>query len=236
MKLWIKLLLTGAASFAGGFALGYFVRKKTAEVEIEEISEEELEKLTQEMAGKTEKTENDIFGEPPEIQPISQDEKEIYWKRWKEGKDETPADMYDTRSKETPDDAVTTEDVDGIEEYLNSLEDIEAGTMADWMRCMERPDGEYDPVELFWYDSDNVICDDNDEPLEDSEKHMGFDIRDQFYMIDDEMTGDPDIRVIFNHKTKTVYHITRVNASYAVKKRMEEYGSDGYDEDERSLL
>lgn len=236
MKLWMKLLLTGATSFAGGFALGYLVQKKTAEVEIEEISEEELEKLTKAAAGKTEETENDIF-ETPEIQPIPQDEKEAYFKRWKEGKEETPAEAYDTRTKETPDDVVTTEDVDGIEEYLDRLKDIEAGTMADWLRCMQRPDGEYDPIELTWYEADNIVCDDQGEPLEDSEKHMGFDIREQFYMTDDETTGDPDIRVIFNNKTHTIYHITRISGtSYAVMKRMEEYGRDGYDEDERSLL
>ena len=227
MKLLVKLLLTGVAAFGAGFAAGYFVRKKACEVEIEEISEEELQKLTQQMEEKQEEASNDIF-DVPETTPISNDEKEAYFRLWKESN----AEQYDTRAKEPPDDVVTTEDVDGIEEYLSHLEDIEPGTMADWMEWMSKPDGEYDTVELFWYDRDNVVCDEEGDPLLDSEKFMGFDIKEEFYLADEESTGDPDIRVIFNHKTKTIYHITRTNSSYAEIKRMEEFGRDGYDDED----
>lgn len=235
MKTWIKLVLTGVTAFAGGFSLGYFVRKKTSEVEIEEISQEELDKLVEDMkeAGKTEEASNDIF-ESMQNPQISQDEKEAYFKRWKED----PADIYDTRSSETPEDVVTDEDVEKIEEYLDGISEIEPGTMADWIKYSDRPDGEYDPIELIWYDADNVVCDEHGEPLDETEKFVGFDVKEEFYIADSETTGDPDVRVIFNHKTKSIYHITRVSdTSYSQRKRMEEYGYDGYDdEDGRPLL
>ena len=154
MKTWMKLVLTGVTAFAGGFVLGYFVRKKTSEVEIEEISQEELDKLVEDMkeAGKTEEASKDIF-ESMQNPQISQDEKEAYFKRWKED----PADIYDTRSSETPEDVVTDEDVEKIEEYLDGISEIEPGTMADWIKYSDRQDGEYDPIELIWYDTDNVV-------------------------------------------------------------------------------
>ena len=229
MKTWIKILITGVTTFVAGFAAGYFVHKKVSEVEIEEITEEELDELTSQVKEETGSTSNDI---PDNITSDAVNQsKEDYFKRWKT---EVPTnDIYDTRSKETPEDAVTNGDVEQIEDYLSNLEQIEAGTMADWMRHTSTPDGEYDPIEITWYEKDGVICDDHDDPLLNSEKYMGFDIQEEFQLVDPETTGDPDVRVIFNHKTKTIYHITRVNrTSYGRKKRLEEYGLDGYDEDE----
>ena len=230
MKLWMKLLLTGAASFAGGFALGYLVRKKTGEVEIEEVSEEELEKLTEEMKEKEPKEENTI-----ELAPVPADEKEAYFKRWKE---EGSTPDYDTRTKDSPDDVVvasdvTDEDLNSIEDYLHNLKDVEAGTMADWLRYVQSPEGEYDTVELIWYEKDDVVCDEDDEPLEDSEKFMGFDVNEQFQLVDPETTGDENVRVIFNHKTKSLYYITRVpGTAYSQMAKVREMSSREYDDED----
>lgn len=231
MKFCVKMLLTGLGAFGAGFAAGYFVRKKTTEIEIEEITEEELEELTKGLDGEGSKEQedesDDIFVSTvnPEVH-LEQEEKEAYFRQWKEKTSD-----YDTRSKDIPENVVT-EDVEGIEEYLDHLEGISPGTMADWMRCMEAPDGEYDTVELLWYDHDNVVTDTEGEPLIDSEKFMGFDVKDEFYLIDPDTTGDPDVRIIFNHKTKSVFHITRVSStSYAEMKRMEEFGEDGYEDE-----
>ena len=226
MKLWMKLLLTGIGSFAGGFALGYFVRKKAFEVQIEEISEEELEKLAGEQANEEN---NDIQVPEIAIEPIPQDEKEAYFKRWKE---EAPVEQYDTRSTDIPDDVtVTDEDLNSIEDYLHGLKDVEAGTMQDWMHWIQVPEGEYDTMELTWYEKDDVLCDDDGEPLMDSERYMGFNVGDEFDLIDPDTTGDENVRVIFNHKTHSLYYITRIpNTAYAQVHRMEELGHDGYDD------
>lgn len=229
MKLWMKLALTGVVAFVSGFAAGYFVRKKTGEVQIEEITEEELQKLAKEASqaeGKPEETENTDI-----VEPVPQDEKEAYFKRWKT--DAELQEQYDTRSKDSPDDVVVTdEDIEAIEEHLDKIKDIEAGTMQDWLHWLSQPEGEYDTVELKWYEKDDVVCDDEGNPLENSEKHMGFDISEQFMLVDPELTGDDDVRVIFNHKTHSLYYITRVSGlSYSQHKRLEDLGI-GPDEDD----
>ena len=233
MKTWVKVLFGGVGGFAAGFFVGYFVRKKAFEVQIEEVSEEELEKLAEEAEGINAEEENS--SEQPHFDPISQDEKEAYFKRWKsEAPEETEnADIYDTRSKETPDDVVVDEDLDAIEDYLEGVASIEAGNMQDWMHWTSVPDGEYDTLELTWYEKDDVICDENGEPLTDSEKFIGFDVDEQFKLIDPETTGDDDVRIIFNHKTHCLYYITRVsNTLYAQMRRHIEFGRDGYDDEE----
>ena len=229
MKTWVKMLLTGIAAFAAGFGAGYLAKKRT-EVSIEEITEDELNELMKEsleQEGKTKEAENDI----PEVATsnVSQDEKEIYFRRWKE----TPADIYDTRS-ESPEE-VETVDTEGIEDYLDKIDGIEPGTMADWMMVVDENGeyGEYDPIELIWYEKDNIITDEDGDQLDESDKYMGFDIKDEWVLADQDTTGDPNVRIIFNHKTKTVYHITRVSKiSYSRLRRKEEFEDDDYRDEE----
>lgn len=49
MRLWLKILLGVVGGFAGGFAAGFFTHKKINEVQFEEVSEEELDKLMESM-------------------------------------------------------------------------------------------------------------------------------------------------------------------------------------------
>ena len=227
MKPGIKLALSIAGSFVIGFAAGYLFRKKTFEVQIEEVSEEEFDELTKQIKETDNKTENDIqaFEQPA----VPQDEKEAYFKRWKE---EDPGSAYDTRTAESPEDVeVTDEDLNSISDYLKDLSYVEAGTMQDWVKYLTSPEGEYDTIELNWYEGDGVITDENDEPLEDSESYMGFDVSEQFQLVDPETTGDENVRIIFNHKTKSLYYINRIpHSAYSQMKRITELGNKGYDD------
>lgn len=227
MKLWMKITL-GVTTFLAGFGAGYFCRKKFSEVRIEEISEEELQQLT---AGQTTEEVTAEIAEEAQEAPLDipepvPDAKEAYFKRWK---DETA--QYDTQTKEPPDDIVVTdEEVEGAEDYLkDGLSEVESGSMEDWRHWMSlAPDGEYDPIELIWYEGDDVVVDENGVPLEDSDKFLGFDIQEEF----EEEGDEEDIRVVLNHKHHSIFHITRRKGAYSTQKRMEELGSDAYDEDD----
>ena len=62
---------------------------------------------------------------------------------------------------------------------------------------------------------------------------MGFNVSDQFKLVDPETTGDDDVRIIFNHKTKSIYCINRVqHAAYSQLARLKELGHDTDDEDD----
>lgn len=261
MKKVIGYLIVGVVSFAGGAAAGWIARKKTAEVTFEEVTaEEQAAEIAKDMGVEIQRP-IDIqeaidrtFGvvkekpqEVPEESKIIQldTQKEQYFKQWKA---EETAGKYDTRTKEEPKDVVLSEEEDleeGLDpEFLNSIAadeygrrkdgpDIEEGSMEDWDHWMGVPDGKYDPVEVWWFDEDNVLTDNEGDPLENPGKYMGFDVGQKFEEISEDTTGDPDIRVVYNHRYNTIYQIIRKHGSYGRKTAMEEYGDED-DEEDRS--
>ena len=108
------------------------------------------------------------------------------------------------------------------------------GVACDSDACDKGEDnGEYDPIELIWYEGDDVVCDEDGEPLEDSDKYLGFDIAEKFQ--DEELaeaSGDKDVRIVFNHQHHSIFFITRRQGSYSQHKRLEELGSDAYDDED----
>lgn len=167
-----------------------------------------------------------------------------YMNKWKA---EEAADKYDTRTKEVPKHVVTTDEEDDLEsgldhEFLDEVvreeryrrtgADIEAATMEDWDHWLGIQDGDYDCVEVWWFDEDNVLTDEKGEPLENPGRYMGFDVPQKFEEISEDTTGDPDIRVIYNHPEGAIFQIIRKHGSYDRKTSMEEFGDDGEDDDE----
>lgn len=258
MNKWIKLLLA-MTLFSSGFAAGYFVRKRS-EVSFEVVSEEELlaeaEKDAQnankgQFSGQEGVPTYRIEEEPEESKEgqetaissdsegIGEGQKIAYFRKWKA---EESLDKYSTFTSVEPDDPVS--DVEDIpdSDFMQVIEDdirkgisgpeIEAGTIEDWDHWVGIKDGDYDPIEIRWYEKDNVFCDSNDEEMDNPEKFIGFDIRKQFEKINFDTTGDPNVRVLFNHRYRAIYHITRINGSWEEKKRMEDYGSEVDDESE----
>ena len=110
--------------------------------------------------------------------------------------------------------------------------DIEEASIEDWDHWLGIQDGDFDCVEVHWYDKDNVLTDEKGNPIENPEKYIGFDVAQKFEEYSAESTGDPDIRVIYNHNESAIFYITRIHASYDRKTAMEEYGNDGEDDDE----
>lgn len=250
MKNAIKILAL-LASFGAGFAAGYFVRKRS-ELTIEEVTEEELQDAVKGLSEAQEDVSSDIHEEESEdtveaqedavesdSEGIGEGQKIAYFKKWKA---DAALDKYSTFTTEEPEDVVSEVEDLPDDDFINSLNEddirpeIEAGTIEDWNHWIGLPDGEYDAIEIRWYEHDNVICDDQDTPLDNPEKFIGFDIRKRFEKIDPNTTGDENVRVLINHRYRVVYHVTRIFGSYGDKKRAEEFEDyddpDGGDSDE----
>ena len=170
---------------------------------------------------------------------IGEGQKIAYFKQWKA---EEALDKYSTITSEEPKDVVTeVEDlpdsdfIQSIEEDIQanaSRPEIEAGTIEDWNHWLGIKEGGYDAIEIRWYEHDNMICDDKDEVLERPEKFIGFDIRRQFEQISPDTSGDPDVRIIINHRYRAIYHVTRIFGSWSAKKQTEEFGGEILDGDD----
>lgn len=168
---------------------------------------------------------------------IGEGQKIAYFNKWKA---QEAQDKYDTRTKEEPEDVVADVEEGLDPEFMKSLDDIsdeelpeiEGGTMADWHHWTSHPEdaSDYDTHELTWYEKDNVICDDRDEEVERPEVYIGYDIRKQFERKPERETDDPNVRIIINHKLRTIYHVTRVSGSWSEKRKAEEFGG-GYEDD-----
>lgn len=269
MKKLFGYLGVAIISFFGGAAAGWMARKKTAEVQFEEVSaEEQAAQIAADLAAKQPvdvyEAINRTFGldgkeKPSEAQEkasvkdadgdtdgdstlMMNTQKEQYFKQWKA--EEASVRKYDTRTNEEPKNPVISEEEDDLEagidnELVSKIidgirikggPDIEAGTMDDWDHWLGEPEGQYDPVEVWWFDEDNVLTDEHGEPLENPGKYMGFDVETKFEEISEETTGDPDIRVIYNHKENAIFQIVRKHMSYDRKTAMEEFGDDEEDE------
>lgn len=234
MKNWIKLALVAVAGFAGGFAAGYYTRKHTGEVAFVEVTEEELENATK------------AASETHEAVAAEESKKQEILDNWRASKPQ----QYDTRSEENPDDVllVKEEDLDipddenkeeqvieVVEEppkmtVMKDTPDIQVATTDDWYRWTAVRNPEYDPIELTWYASDNVICDERGQPMERPERYIGYDIE-RLFEQNEDTSDDPDIRVLYNHRYRAIYYIERVNSSYARKMKQEEFGG-AYDDDD----
>lgn len=262
MKKLIGYIATALVAFAGGAAAGYIFRKKTTEAVFEEISEDEQLK---QIAEGTDDEEDPITRpkdiqeaidrhfvaayNPPETSGVVQidTQKERYFKQWKA---EEAAEKYDTRTKEDPEHPVASDDEeDDLEaemdpEFLKeakkelprSAADIEPATMEDWDHWLGIQDGDYDCIEIWWYDGDNVLTDEHNGPLENPGKFLGFDVEKIFRDTGDETTGDPDIRVVYNHHEGAIFQVIRKHGSYGRIRSMEEFGDDGEDEDEHGWI
>lgn len=250
------------ASFGAGFAAGYFVRKKSelkfeevTEEELAAIAEEDAQNASQSLSEPHEgasgvEDEEEVGSlqkrsEAP-LEGIGEGQKIAYFKQWKA---EEKREKYDTRTKEEPEDVVTVEDLPETDFIKSIDEDIQNGNVKpvyqkppvvptiepaskeDWNHWVGTQDGEYDPIEIIWYEKDNVFCDSDDEPMDRPERYVGFDIA-KLFETEDEDSGNPNVRIVFNHKYRAIYYITRINGSWGEKKQMEEYGGDVDNDDE----
>lgn len=246
MKSAIKYLFVAAVSFVGGVITGYIFKKKTSEITFEEIPEEEQAALVAASEEKQEpiniqKAIDKTFNEEHYEKDIDT-QKVQYFKKWKA---DEAATKYDTTTKEEPENAVvTTEEVtldketeqflDDIGEVEENHPDVEPASIEDWEYWEKQQgntfDAEYDCEEILYY-RDNVITDESGNPISNPGKKLGFDVPYVFENIDDETTGDPNVRVVINHPNGVIYRIVHKNCDYVRGKLAEEYGSE-YDDGE----
>ena len=276
MKMIFKLGIAVAAGIGIGVPIGWFGRKKMAEVQFVETTEEEQEAaMIANGDGDLIPVKKEDIKRPTDIQAaidgvfakpdvptdlkekvgaemeneknreagmVQMDtQKEQYFKYWKEA--EAVADQYDTRSKDLPDDVTklpeeteqfveeAAEEYNEDEHFGDGKPNIDAGSMEDWEHWESKSDGAYDCVEIWWFDKDNVLSDEDGNEIENPGKYLGFDVAEQFRMIDERMTGNEDIRIVYNHKQHAIFKLIRRHTSFSRKRGMEEYGSD-YDGDD----
>ena len=254
MKKMIGYLIAGVVGYIGGVVTGYIVRKKTTEAVFEEISEQEqaeqIAKDEEKHPINIQKEIDKVFDAVPDgnTKPVENEgiiqldtQKEQYFKKWKA---DEAMEKYDTRTKEDPEDAVTTEEdleSEFDKDFLNNLSDnenrpdIEEASIEDWNHWESlQEDGpndpEYECVQVLWF-RDDVLTDENGKPLENPGKYIGFDVKKKFEEIDEETTGDSNVRIVYNHPKGAIYQIVRKNCDYNRKRSMEEFGGE-YDSGE----
>lgn len=256
MKKIFGYLIVAGVSFVAGGAAGWFARKKTSEIQFEvvDIQQDEGDGDGDGDAGQNpvsvppekvmetvQETIDRRFDGPGEGEKALDTQKEQYFKKWKA---DAAIEQYDTRTKEDPENPVISEEEDLEEgfdkEFLeNAAEEAEhtaktgkeAASIEDWDHWYGISDGDYDALKIYWFIGDNVLTDEDGSPLEKPGKFLGFDVAQKFDEISPETTGDPDIRVIYNHDNGSIFQIIRRQGSYARRKGMEEFGSD-YEDDE----
>lgn len=261
MKKLVGYAVVAVVSFAGGAVFGWFGRKKTSEVKFEVVDiepgdeEEDYGLLKVPTVEETKKKIEQLFENGPAkvvdikqtnngIEAVLDTQKEQYFKKWKA---EDAASKYDTRTKEDPENPVISEEEDlekgldrdflaeaesEVNDIPQNVPEIEPAGMEDWDHWNSKRDGEYDCVTVHWFKGDGVLTDEDGDPLQNPGKFMGFDVAARFDEISEETTGDPNVRVIYNHRYKTIFQIIRDSGSYARKRGMEEFGNEYGDEED----
>lgn len=272
MKKIFVILISAAAGLGVGVPFGWLLRKKVAEVQFVETTEEEqiaamiangdehmipvneneikrpidIQKAIDGAFARAEVPEDlqatvqkDIDNEKNREAGIRQldTQKEQYFKHWKEDAQSIAA-KYDTTTKDFPDEVADLPD--DVKEFIGEGEEADEDDMAtgrpnidptgkeDWDRWTVKPDGAYDCVEVYWFEDDDVLCDEDHEQIENPEKFVGFSVREQFEKTDGG--EEPDVRYIYNHGQRAIFKLIRKHTSFSRKRGMEEFGSD-YDED-----
>lgn len=237
MKPWIKIALGVIAGFAAGFGTGFFVHKKMNDVQFEEVTDEEMNKLESQLeeGKKTSQEVVDIFTRMGE-ELADEPEKLRIILQGKTPYDKAPNDIQEANkvayeavknysSKENADELPVENDIlgDNVEEGLDEefiemlkAEEVEPGQMEPPHVISlgefynERP--EYDKITIDWYEPDNVYLDEREEIIPDISSYVGVNAGNLFAKNDPG--EDPDIRFVRNEQYGSDYEIIRHHRSY----------------------
>lgn len=168
-----------------------------------------------------------------------------YWKRYQEG-----GGKYDRHSQLAEGEEVIYSDPEEVAEpeldpgfreviedggdddegeVIENLPGIEESTLQEYYHWCSIADGEYDTISVTYYEPDDTLVDESgDEPekIENPMRFLGFDPKIMFAKRKPGADDDPDAIYIKNNTFKTVYEVIREKTSYAVKERINNYGSD----------
>lgn len=241
MKRWMITALVGLASFGLGCWAGWFARGKT-EIKFEEVSEEELEAYAQadgEARAQKEEKKEENTSEIPSLVPEKSTAKQIhetidtnkteYWAKWQ---DEAGKYRKNGKLAEGEEPVYTEEELDNLDleedlvidsdEKLPVVQEIDEEEYDDWLAT---PDGEYSAIELTWFAGDNVVVDDENDPITDPMRNLGFDPKREFAKMN---LHKNDMVSIWrkNNVLKCVFQVNRYPATYSKRVYQEEYGGD----------
>ena len=231
MNKWIIGVIGFVVGLGGGFAAGYFVRKKT-EVQFEEVTEEELARVIAEDEKKEDKPkhEEDILEDkkPSDTMKQIDTQKTQYWQKWNDGKDTSEylrqsdapknEEIVTTDDMDIPDDPEL--DMDEEDEDLRHREKVEKSDESEYNYWKSFKDGEYDTMTLAWFSGDDVTVDEDTFPIGNPLRYLGFLPKDVFGKTKD------DTIYMKNNEFKVVYEIVKYDTSYDAKVHEEEYGGD----------
>ena len=226
IKPWV-MVTTGALLFAGGFASGFFFRKKMEDVEFEEVSQEEMNMIEEkvkasEQKEEPQKTDEDLPTDPDKLRNYLQgkvsyiqadkEAKAAYAEVWNTIKDYSDKENADEMPVESTEEGFDPEFLEMLEE-----EEVEPGqvtpphpiTLADFYN--ER--SEYDKVTVDWYEPDTWV-DEKEEIIADLKSYFG-DIDMQKLFATTEEDEDPDIRFVRNERYGTDYEVIRHHRTWA---------------------
>lgn len=245
MKIWLRILLGVVGGFGMGFGTGFFVHKKLNDIQFEEVTNEDFDKLMEGLPIKdvqgvkkdagtpgkavfepnkgipeyltdVDKLRNALQGKTPYIQADDQ-KKQEYSKAWETVRKYSNEDNADELPTES-DDLEKDIDQDFVKDILNEAEDIPDEpepkkepyliSLGDFYE--ERRN--YDKITIDWYDEDNVVLDEREEPIADIVSYVGCDMNTLFGKPPTD--GDPDSRFVRNDKYQSDYEVIRHHASW----------------------
>lgn len=240
MKIWIKVLLGVLGGFGAGFGTGFFVHKKLNDIQFQEVSEEDFDKLLEDLpedvrllaapsksidtsANKMEKLSqameaagndinklnNALHGKSPYIQ-ADEDKKKEYSKMWNTVKDYSSEENADNIPVED-DDFLESLESDIVEEIAESEQPTKEPYLISLGEFYEDK-REYDKITIDWYDQDNVILDEREEPIDDIVGYIGCQVAELFDKPPED--NDPDSRFVRNEKYGTDYEVIRHHANW----------------------
>lgn len=223
MKPWLKIALAAFLGFGGGFGVGFWFHKKLNDVEFEEVSEEEMNKIEGQLQEKEASTEKE-YGSDDQL-PTDKDElrfhlqgkksyiqadreaKEAYSKIWETVKDysseENANELPTENMEEGFDEGFIQEALEEDKEDTNQPKPPYPISLIDFYN--ER--NEYDKITIDWYEP-KVFVDEREEIIADITSYVGsIDLDDLFNRTGDD--EDPDIRFVRNEGYSTDYEIIR---------------------------
>lgn len=245
MKKWIGTALACVASFAVGSVCGWFVRKST-EVKFEEVTEEELNAIAE---ADTAKKDNSEEGEQEKPAPLSSateesplqktlnTEKSQYWAKWKDEagkykpKGELPEGEEPVIAEEPPELDTEEEliiDDDEEKDVHSTLPNIEVSDEDEFDFWDSEPDGEYQAVRVGWFSGDGVLVDDENDPIGNYQRYLGFDPKKEFEKAGIKR-GEGGVLYRKNNILQIVYEVTQYPSSFGKRRFVEEYGGNDRD-------
>lgn len=225
-----KTLIVALLGFAGGVFTGYYVCKQKLEEQYQEDTADYRERLLKKMGYESDEefqAESDEMTELEHgghIQKSSIETKDTYRKVVTNYQKPDLASL--ARHSEVEEDPEQDEDNDMTEEEDEEEEDEEEEEMEaearsarmanvdreepyvidQWQFAEEEEYEHHDKIHLYYYRFDDVICDDNDEQIEDIEDVIGWD----FYKILERQT----LAHVRNEKLHTDYEIHALSKSF----------------------